>query len=180
MTSHTARDMHGVVQKTERHRHSVPCDMTRSPHERRGCVNLIAPYGNFRSISLTARTVPRDDMDRIDAIMLSSRLSLSDLQEAACRSKRRRGENGIFHRLHLIPRWATAVLTLGLSLSSSLFGRHVGAIGNVQGARQSLGNAPRRARSRLTSSAYAHEVGISAREVSRTAAPSTRNALAQP
>jgi hypothetical protein len=133
MTSHPARDMHGVVQKPERHQNSVPRDMTRPLYKSvSGCVSLIAPYGNFCIINLMARTVLRDDMDRIDAIMRrqsSFCLNRSDPQKTACPGKRHPDKTTIFRKLHLILHWVTTVLRLGLSLSADLFGRHFRAFG---------------------------------------------------
>ncbi len=75
MAAHTARDMRGVVQKPERHRDSAAqADVTGRPQESMSsCVNLTAGHGDFCIINFIARTEPRHDMHRIDAIMITRR-----------------------------------------------------------------------------------------------------------
>ena len=66
--------MHRMVQKPERHHYAVPRDMARSPYKGMfRCANLAATYGNVSIIRFAARPVLRDNMDRIDAIMLMRR-----------------------------------------------------------------------------------------------------------
>lgn len=46
-------------------------DMTGRPHESMaGCVNLTAAYGDVRVVNFMAKAVPRDDVDRINAVMI--------------------------------------------------------------------------------------------------------------
>ena len=112
MTFHPARHMHGVVQNPERHEYSVPrTDMTRpSDVGMSGCVNLIAAYGEFRLVSVRARTVLRHNVKRIDAIMIMRRtprfrLRCSDPPKAACSGKRRHSKTHISRRFHhIVPR----------------------------------------------------------------------------
>jgi hypothetical protein len=116
MTVHPARDMHRMVQKPERPQNSITrVDMTRPSYMRMsGCVNLRAAHGHFCGISFRARTTVRDNVDRIDAIMImrrtpSLRLSRFDPQKAACPGNRRRGKTGIVRRFHLILHQMTAM-----------------------------------------------------------------------
>jgi hypothetical protein len=108
MTSHPARDMRGVVQKPEHHRDSAAgADVTRRPHETMSdCVNLAAGHGDFRIINFMARTVLRNDMDGIDAIMIMRpsvrlRIRRPGPQKAACPGEHRPGKTGISHGPHL-------------------------------------------------------------------------------
>jgi hypothetical protein len=74
MTSRHTCDKHIMVQKPKRHQNFVARDMTRPAYKSMsGCVNLGALYGNGSIISFVARTVLRDDMDRIGTIMLMRR-----------------------------------------------------------------------------------------------------------
>jgi hypothetical protein len=71
MTFHPARDMRDVVQKPERHRDpAIRADMPRRPHQTMsGCANVTAGDGDCCHAGLVARTMLRQDMDRIDAVM---------------------------------------------------------------------------------------------------------------
>jgi hypothetical protein len=76
MTSHETTGMNRMVQKPERYRYSVPRDLARPPYKGMlRCANPAAAYGNVSIIGFTARPVLRDNMDRIDAIMLMCRRS---------------------------------------------------------------------------------------------------------
>jgi len=73
MTSHQTAGINRMVQKPERYRYSVPRDLARSPYKGMlRCANLAVSDSNVGMV-ITARPVLRDDMDRIDAIMLMRR-----------------------------------------------------------------------------------------------------------
>jgi hypothetical protein len=101
-----------MVQKPERYRHSVPRNLARPPYKGTlCCANPAAAYSNASIISFTARPVLRDNMDRIDAIVLmrrglSFRLSRCKRQEAACSGKRC-AKTSQFRSCHLLLHWVT-------------------------------------------------------------------------
>jgi len=106
MTTQPAHNMRDMVQKPERHRDpAVRADTARRPHQTMSaCVNVTAGDGNCCHAGLSAGTVLRKDVDRIDAVM-SMRSGCSRLrpspQHAACHGKHCSGKTGISPGLHL-------------------------------------------------------------------------------